>query len=177
MFIVLITASTVEGDDSNSYINNHFGDDNIASTVQLTEKVAYQLEPISGAADSHLLTKKSQEMGNDISRILQEMDSELLMDIRGTNSSVTSEKPVDLQSHLVQTVHSNGVETISVEKQAESDLCKVCGDMASKHTYYGGRSCQSCRQFFRRSVILLHRQVQNCIFEEFFLNLHLYITM
>ena len=106
-------------------------------------------------------------MGNDISRIRQEMDSELLMDIHGTNSSVTSEQPENVLSDLVQTVHSNDVETISVEKPAESDLCKVCGDMASKHTYYGGRSCQSCRQFFRRSVISFRRQAQNCILRVF----------
>jgi len=31
-------------------------------------------------------------------------------------------------------------------------LCLVCGEKAGKHTYYGGRSCQSCRAFFRRSV-------------------------
>ena len=33
-----------------------------------------------------------------------------------------------------------------------SGLCLVCGEKAGKHTYYGGRSCQSCRAFFRRSV-------------------------
>ena len=31
-------------------------------------------------------------------------------------------------------------------------LCKVCGDTQSKHIHYGGRSCRSCRAFFRRSV-------------------------
>ena len=92
------------------------------------------------------------------------MDSDLPMDILETNSSVTSEKSEDLLSHLVRTFVSKGVEETSVEEQAESDLCKVCGDVASKHTYFGGRSCQSCRQFFRRSVISFRRQVQNCIF-------------
>ena len=33
------------------------------------------------------------------------------------------------------------------------DLCKVCGNKATRHVHYGGRSCQSCRAFFRRSVI------------------------
>ena len=31
--------------------------------------------------------------------------------------------------------------------------CNVCGDKASKYCHYGGRSCQSCRAFFRRSVL------------------------
>ena len=33
-----------------------------------------------------------------------------------------------------------------------SAFCKVCGDKASLHVHYGGRSCASCRAFFRRSV-------------------------
>jgi len=31
-------------------------------------------------------------------------------------------------------------------------LCKVCGEKAGKHSYYGGQACPSCRAFFRRSV-------------------------
>ena len=34
----------------------------------------------------------------------------------------------------------------------ESNICQVCGEIAGKHNYYGGRSCHSCRAFFRRSV-------------------------
>ena len=33
------------------------------------------------------------------------------------------------------------------------ESCKVCGGIASIHVHYGGRSCQSCRAFFRRSVV------------------------
>ena len=40
-----------------------------------------------------------------------------------------------------------------VEEENESMmLCKVCGDISSKFIHYGGRSCQSCRAFFRRTV-------------------------
>ena len=40
-----------------------------------------------------------------------------------------------------------------VEEEWESSkLCGVCGDKASKFIHYGGRSCQSCRAFFRRTV-------------------------
>ena len=31
-------------------------------------------------------------------------------------------------------------------------LCGVCGDKATKFNHYGGRGCQSCRAFFRRTV-------------------------
>ena len=31
-------------------------------------------------------------------------------------------------------------------------VCKVCGEAAGKHSYYGGQVCLSCRAFFRRSV-------------------------
>jgi len=46
-----------------------------------------------------------------------------------------------------------------------SKKCKVCGDKESKHVHYGGRSCQSCRAFFRRYVKTLTRRpdfVLNC---------------
>ena len=33
-----------------------------------------------------------------------------------------------------------------------SSLCGVCGDKATKFIHYGGRGCQSCRAFFRRTV-------------------------
>ena len=51
--------------------------------------------------------------------------------------------------------HEN-LSTLSNKRQEDdSDLsafCKVCGDKASTHVHYGGRSCASCRAFFRRSV-------------------------
>ena len=38
------------------------------------------------------------------------------------------------------------------EKTVSSEICRICGDEASKFIHYGGRSCQSCRAFFRRTV-------------------------
>ena len=105
------------------------------------------------------------------------------MNILETNSSDTPDNTEDQLSQLVRTtVHSNdifGVETKHLEEQLEVKLCEVCGDLAGRHIYYGGRSCMSCRQFFRRSVILFRRQVQNCIFKNtrIFFNIHSYMTM
>ena len=42
--------------------------------------------------------------------------------------------------------------TSSEPSRNEFRLCKICGDRASHHVHYGGRSCHSCRAFFRRSV-------------------------
>ena len=39
------------------------------------------------------------------------------------------------------------------------DCCKVCAEPAGQHVYYGAKSCQSCRAFFRRSVEAFTRLV------------------
>ena len=39
-------------------------------------------------------------------------------------------------------------------------VCEVCGDKASNHLHYGGRSCHSCRAFFRRTVEATYRYIK-----------------
>ena len=39
-----------------------------------------------------------------------------------------------------------------LDKEELESLCSVCGDKATKFNHYGGRGCQSCRAFFRRTV-------------------------
>ena len=51
---------------------------------------------------------------------------------------------------------SNGVEVETITELNNSS-CKVCGDLASDHSHYGGTSCYSCRIFFKRSVGLNRR--------------------
>ena len=36
--------------------------------------------------------------------------------------------------------------------EPDPEICKVCGERAGKHNYYGGQVCPSCRAFFRRAV-------------------------
>ena len=42
-------------------------------------------------------------------------------------------------------------------KDHDSLKCMICGDAVTGHIHYGGRSCQSCRAFFRRSAQKLYR--------------------
>ena len=43
--------------------------------------------------------------------------------------------------------------------------CKVCGEKAGKHSYYGGEVCPSCRAFFRRSVQSGYNATYCCVRE------------
>ena len=44
-----------------------------------------------------------------------------------------------------------------VKEQDFDSVCPACNDKASTHVHYGGRSCHSCRAFFRRSIININR--------------------
>ena len=39
------------------------------------------------------------------------------------------------------------------DTEVQSYLCPVCNNQTGHHAHYGGYSCQSCRAFFRRSVL------------------------
>ena len=90
-----------------------------------------------------------------------------------TDASSSSERKQVAKKLVVQTKIRNSetsIDTGSVKDQHEpqsikcrkrklpmeeidsSENCRVCGDEASKFIHYGGRSCQSCRAFFRRTV-------------------------
>ena len=80
-------------------------------------------------------------------------------------TSVGDESLVGGSSKLNQNLHNFGLQDggnmFSRENKSNidgssilknDDMCPICGDEASKYAHYGGRSCQSCRAFFRRSV-------------------------
>ena len=138
-----------------------YGDDNTTLNIHPTA-----IEPMF-VADSSLLTNNAQGLCDDVSLKPPppppENYSTFTTNILETNRSLASEEIEDESRQLVRTTVPSeevfGAETKNVEEQAESDLCKVCSDKAGKHRYYGGKSCKSCRQFFRRSVKSYRRQV------------------
>ena len=64
-----------------------------------------------------------------------------------------SKKNKNLKKNLKKATKSIKMdERVKENEESNSTLCKVCGDTATKYIHYGGRSCASCRAFFRRSA-------------------------
>ena len=78
------------------------------------------------------------------------------------NPSKRFTNSVDARIPLLQQPHKNTDETLAGESHQKIDFCKICGDGVSSHVHYGGRSCMSCRAFFRRSVERSARYFQSC---------------
>ena len=72
-------------------------------------------------------------------------NSKSLKDI--TSSSKGPSKMTPILSVKAKDVGSNS----STQSMDPNGMCKVCGGgRESKHIHYGGKSCHSCRAFFRR---------------------------
>ena len=88
---------------------------------------------------SYDLKKSIRKNGNSEKLLAIQEIHEGALGTESLHSSV-SEKTGSLKRKLVE------------EEWKSSKRCGVCGDKASKFIHYGGRSCQSCRAFFRRTV-------------------------
>merc|ERR1719410_1084744 len=75
-------------------------------------------------------------------QVVEEQDRpSVLIDRRSPMTSVASVAPL-----VDRPVRRRGSGAAQVRP------CQVCGEVAGRHSYYGGEVCPSCRAFFRRSV-------------------------
>ena len=75
---------------------------------------------------------------------------------KNVNTKLISRDKFCSRNKLKSRKHQSKEDNRSKHAQQDGTMiesCKVCGDIASTHIHYGGRSCQSCRAFFRRSVV------------------------
>ena len=69
--------------------------------------------------------------------------------LKTTENLITTTKPItQISSEPLKLLKTK----LSSEESEYTEPCKVCGGISSKFMHYGGRSCPSCRAFFRRTV-------------------------
>ena len=60
---------------------------------------------------------------------------------------------VENQNHVT----NDSLKLAAPGASVQENICLVCKRKAGKHLYYGAKSCQSCRAFYRRSVMRIRR--------------------
>ncbi len=79
--------------------------------------------------------------------------------------SIRMENATPLVDERVSPTSGSPSESQSTQDSSEEqhNRCPVCEDGdVGRHSYYGGRSCHSCRGFFRRSVQSGHHHLFQC---------------
>ena len=114
------------------------------SFLQSMSGGAFNPKVINGMRENDLLThdleKKSAGTGNSIQR-----------------SETTLAKKTTAKKDKKCLIKRSPPLLNDAKKQDFDSVCPACNDKASIHVHYGGRSCHSCRAFFRRSVININR--------------------
>ena len=87
-----------------------------------------------------------------INQLVQTQKVELKLNEKRSALKRTKETEKDDATTKRYKVANNTVLKREEKNEVTFELCKVCGDRAGVHNYYGGKSCPSCRAFFRRSV-------------------------
>ena len=122
-------------DDEKMNISNSFPKNEIVNSLEQ----CVDQNTTSKRILSHDLKKSIRK---NVHSVKLPANEEILEDALSTES---------LYSSLSENIGSPKRKHVEQEWQS-SKLCGVCGDKASKFIHYGGRSCQSCRAFFRRTV-------------------------
>ena len=121
----------------------------------------FSMEVIDPESNSNSTTFSATETNecDPLNPILETLPNIDLFDIASTSSPsvpspMTSEaslSPTPVTSTTFGEVEDDGTDTSN--NGDGKLLCQVCGNVAGKHSYYGGQVCNSCRAFFRRCVV------------------------
>ena len=138
-------------------------DNSTKSGINIPEEMRTKDNPIM--ADS---SKNSTDICDEMSSQTSEMEENIFVQSKrrkvhnrnktGHQLSLKKRKDLLVGSSLrgsklsANLVCRKSLETKDIEKKHSQYLCKVCGDSASRHVHYGGRSCHSCRAFFKRTI-------------------------
>ena len=119
--------------------NKRIKDDDEKSTVNKSRKKSKkQLDNSASQYSNHNANSKPRKNGR---KNLPSNDEHLAhkMERQSLNTNLPEKK-----GSIKRSLDEGELDTLS--------LCGVCGDKATKFNHYGGRGCQSCRDFFRRTV-------------------------
>ena len=114
---------------------------------------------------NHTITDKSETITISESQVSNEqqpiLTSQTQNQIPCFSSKLTIQRKVRLRRILPK--HSTRKETIIRDTKTVKRkytprrprpiyICSICKDIADKHSYYGGKACNSCRVFFKQAV-------------------------
>eukprot|EP00095_Tigriopus_kingsejongensis_P006368 maker-scaffold42_size484952-snap-gene-3.25 protein:Tk06368 transcript:maker-scaffold42_size484952-snap-gene-3.25-mRNA-1 annotation:"retinoid x" len=97
------------------------------------------------------ITRDNLPMGDSGPDLSEFMDEQTIMDLLSQEFFNSKPNPHDT---IIVSAEFRPTQTLP--------KCPICSNSAGKHTYYGARTCLSCRGFFRRSVQNQHHPIFKC---------------